>query len=132
MVQLKSSIKPKSSIYLSGVFMLIKRKSLMLKKIVVLCALISVSANSTVGAGHVVGKITNITSGTNGLLVRIGANEVPLNCTSGNKWLEIKQENTAMTALTITAWTLGRKVSVYTSPATSGYCRVTQLDPSES
>jgi hypothetical protein len=104
----------------------------MLKKIVVLCALISASANSSVGAGHVVGKITNITSSSGGLLVKIGANEVPLNCTSVNKWLEIKQENTAMTALTITTWTLGRNVVVYTSPATSGYCRVTQLDPSES
>jgi hypothetical protein len=104
----------------------------MIKKIVALCALISVSANSSVGAGHVVGKITNLTSTSGGLLVRIGSNEVPLNCTSGKKWLEIKQENTAMTALTITAWTLGRNVVVYTSPATSGYCRVTQVDPGES
>jgi hypothetical protein len=37
-----------------------------------------------------------------------------------------------MTALTITTWTLGRNVVVYTSPATSGYCQVTQLDPYES
>jgi hypothetical protein len=104
----------------------------MLKKIVVLCALMSASANSSVGAGHVVGKITNITSSSSGLLLRIGANEVPLNCTSGSKWLEIKQENTAMTALTLTTWTLGRNVVVYTSATTSGYCRVTQLDPYES
>jgi len=68
---------------------------------------------SSVGPTHVVGKITNITSISNGILVRVGANETPA-------------------SLTITAWTLGRYVVVYTSPASSGYCQVTQVDPHES
>jgi len=86
---------------------------------------------SFVGEGHVTGKITNITSTNVGILVRIGANEVPLNCTSGRKWMEIRQEKSAMIAMTITAWTLGRGVSVYTSAATSGYCQIGQVDPAE-
>ena len=90
----------------------------------------SFSANSTIGDGHVSGKITNITSVGSGLLVRIGANEVPRNCTSGAVWMEIKQANTAMISLTLTAWTLGKNVDVYVSPATNGYCQVWQLDPS--
>jgi hypothetical protein len=87
---------------------------------------------ATVGAGHVSGKISNITSITGGLLVRIGPNEVPQNCTSGRFWMYVSEENKAMISLTITAWTLGRNVTVYTSPSSSGYCQVNQVDPSES
>jgi len=103
-----------------------------MKKIAALCALISLGVNGAVGPSHVSGKITNITSIGSGLLVRIGSNEVPKNCTSGNVWMEIKQEDTAMMSMTLTAWTLGRDVIVYTSPGTGSYCRVTQVDPRES
>lgn len=94
--------------------------------------LVTTSGNAAVGAGHVTGKISNLTSVTNGLLIRIGANEVPQNCTSGSLWMRIYEENQALTALTITAWTLGRKVTVYTLAADSGYCKVIQVDPAES
>ncbi|MFK3859770.1 hypothetical protein [Pseudoalteromonas rhizosphaerae] len=76
--------------------------------------LFSANAIAAIGKGHVSGKITNITSISSGLLVRINANEVPEHCTSGRGWMLIKQENTAMTSLTLTAWTLKRGV-VYTS-----------------
>lgn len=46
--------------------------------------------------------------------------------------MEIKQDDTAMISMTLTSWTLGRNVVVYTSPGTGGYCRVTQVDPVES
>ena len=108
------------------------KRSFMKKYIVVLCVFISGTLSAAIGPGHVVGKISNITSVGSGILVRIGSNEVPQNCTSGLVWMEIKQTDTAITALTLTAWTLGRSVVVYTSPGTSGYCRVTQLDPNES
>ncbi|GAA78334.1 hypothetical protein WNY97_06545 [Pseudoalteromonas fuliginea] len=93
--------------------------------------LFSANAMAAVGKGHVSGKITNITSISSGLLVRINANEVPEHCTSGRVWMQIKQENTAMTSLTLTAWTLKRGVTVYTSADSSGYCRVIQVDPYE-
>jgi hypothetical protein len=87
---------------------------------------------ASIGAGHVSGKISNITSTKGGLLVRVGSNEVPQNCTSGKLWMHIAEENKAMISLTITAWTLGRNVTVYTSPSSSGYCRINQVDPNES
>jgi hypothetical protein len=90
------------------------------------------SALAYIGANYVGGKITNITSIDDGLLVRIGENEVPENCTSGRVWMKIDQGKTAMIAMTLSAWTLGREVVVYTSPATSGYCQVSQVDPRES
>ena len=85
-----------------------------------------------VGAGHAWGKITNITSITTGLLVHIGSGDVPQNCTSGNTWMHISEDNKTMISLTITAWTLGRDVVVYTSASNSGYCPITQVDPAES
>jgi hypothetical protein len=85
-----------------------------------------------VGAGHVWGDITNITSTSGGILVRIGSNEVPQNCTSGYVWMQIPEANKSMISLTITAWTLGRGVVIYTAPTSSGYCRIIQVDPAES
>ena len=55
--------------------------------------LFTANAMAAVGKGHVSGKITNITSISSGLLVRINANEVPEHCTSGRVWMLIKQEN---------------------------------------
>jgi len=100
--------------------------------LIFLAIFMSISAHATIGAGHVSGKITNITSVSSGVLVRIDANETPQNCTSSQVWMEIKQENTAMISLTITAWTLGRNVTVYTTPRAEGYCQVIQVDPAES
>lgn len=100
--------------------------------LIVFFSLILLPSVGYAGPSHVGGKITNITSTSAGILVRIGANEVPDNCTSGYAWMEIKQEKTAMIAMTITAWTLGRSVVVYTSATGSGYCQVGQVDPAES
>lgn len=92
---------------------------------------LSLSTHATIGAGHVSGKITNITSIDQGLLVMIEGNQVPQNCTSGNSYMRIREENQAMISMLITAWTLGRNVTVYTSPASTGYCDVWQVDPYE-
>ncbi|THB74916.1 MAG: hypothetical protein D6B28_01285, partial [Gammaproteobacteria bacterium] len=58
---------------------------------IILSIIGSVSAQAVVFQGHVSGKITNITSTTRGILVRIEENEVPENCQSGYKWMEIDQ-----------------------------------------
>jgi hypothetical protein len=86
-------------------------------------------ANAAVGPTHVVGNISNITSINGGLLVRVGATEVPQNCTSGRVWMFIPQEQTSITSLTLMSWTMGKQVVVYTAPTSSGYCLVTQVDP---
>ncbi len=100
--------------------------------LITLITLLPTITSADVGAGHVSGKITNITSITGGILVRIGANEVPQNCTSGLFWMQISEDKKSIISLTITAWTLRRDVSVYTSPASTGYCQVHQVDPAES
>lgn len=91
----------------------------------------SVNVYGYVGPGHVTGPITNLTSTSGGVLIRIGSNEVPENCTSELVWMEIKQEKTAMVSVVLLAWTLGRSVDVYTSPSSSGYCEINQVDPRE-
>ena len=105
---------------------------MLLRVFTFISVLFSINAIAAVGKGHVSGKITNITSISSGLLVRINANEVPEHCTSGRVWMLIKQESTAMTSLTLTAWTLKRGVTVYTSADNDGYCQVIQVDPYES
>jgi hypothetical protein len=106
--------------------MLIKR----LAFIILFC--LPMHAFSAIGSGHVVGKISNLTSVTSGILVRIGANEVPQNCTSGRAWMLIPEDNKSIISVTITAWTLGRGVVVYTAPSATGNCKVIQVDPNES
>ncbi|MEY8213228.1 MAG: hypothetical protein RPR97_01955 [Colwellia sp.] len=88
------------------------------------------SFGAVVGAGHVNGSITNITSIKSGILISIEG-EVPQNCTSGNSWMEIKQEDTAMISMALTAWALGKTATIYTDSTASGFCRINQFDPSE-
>ncbi|WP_196158654.1 hypothetical protein [Reinekea sp. G2M2-21] len=97
--------------------------------LVVAVLAMSAFASASIGPGHVTGSITNITSITGGLLVRIGPNEVPQNCTSGKVWMFIPQDQTAMVSLTLMAWTMGKTVAVYTAPTNTGYCLITQVDP---
>ncbi|ABD82503.1 hypothetical protein [Saccharophagus degradans] len=98
--------------------------------------LLSTVSFATSGPSYVTGKIVNVTSLSSGLLIRIGESssnpEVPHNCTSGYFWMLVKQEHTTMTSLVLTSWAMGRSATVYTSPAASGYCQVTQFDPAES
>lgn len=85
-----------------------------------------------VGPDYVGGPITNITSIGSGILIRVGNDEVPQNCTSGYVWMLIPQANTSMTALVLAAWSLKREVHLYTSASSSGYCQINQFDPAES
>ena len=98
---------------------------------VLLLTSLSLTTHAAIGAGSVSGKITNISSITQGLLVKIEGNEVPQNCTSGNTWMQVSEDNQAMISMLITAWTLDRNVTMYTSPASTGYCQVWQIDPHE-
>ena len=77
-------------------------KYLLLSAILLLTSF-SLSTHAYIGAGHVSGEITNISSDAQGLLVKIEGNEVPQNCTSGNTWMRISEDNQAMMSMLITA-----------------------------
>lgn len=105
-----------------------------LKKLIVVLVLVVVSnsAFSYVGAVHVVGDIKNITSSRSGLMIKVGNNEVPENCTSGQTWMLIEKVDSTMISVVLAAWAMGRGVAVYTNASDSGYCKVNQVDPHES
>ena len=98
----------------------------------IILILFGCQAYSAIGPGHVSGSITNITSIKQGLLIRIGANEVPENCTSGHAWMLVEEQYKTIISVALTAWTLSKGATVYTDATNSGYCRVNQIDPSES
>jgi len=93
---------------------------------------LSSSVLSYVGPSHVVGEIKNITSTKSGLMVKIGNNEVPENCTSGQTWMLIEETNSTMISVTLASWAMGRNLAVYTTSSASGYCKINQVDPAES
>ncbi|WP_165728392.1 hypothetical protein [Pseudoalteromonas sp. 31A1] len=104
---------------------------MLITRLTLCLALCSPASFATIGNGHVTGEITNVTSIRTGLLVMVGNSEVPLTCKSGQSWMHVKQENTAMISMLMTAWTLKRKITVYTDPGNTGFCQVNQIDPHE-
>ena len=80
------------------------------------------------------GKITNITTIKEGLLIRIRNGEVPRACLSSDKkWMIVEQSDTTMVAVAMTAWTMGRNATLHSDGTTStdNYCIINQIDPSE-
>jgi hypothetical protein len=77
------------------------------------------------------GTMTNITSGTPGLMLMLDTG-VPTNCAgSPYGWMLIPEANKTMIATALMAWHSGnRVVTVYTNAAPSGsLCIVNQFDP---
>lgn len=105
---------------------------MLITRLTLCLALCSPASFATIGNGHVTGEITNITSIRAGLLVQIENGEVARTCQSGNSWMQVKQEDTAIISMLITSWTLKRKITVYTDPTNTSYCQVNQIDPYES
>ena len=94
-------------------------------------AMMGLATKSFAGAAHLKGKISNITSVKNGLLIMLDTG-VPENCEGASyNWIQVKQENTAMISVVLMLWTTDKKtVTVYTDPrGTSGYCVANQIDP---
>lgn len=88
-------------------------------------------AIATVGSGHVYGEVEDITSTSDGLLIRIldqnGNPIVPNNCQSPSQygWMLVSNDETAMISVILMMRARGeRTASVYTNPTTSGYCDV--------
>ncbi|MBL8339728.1 MAG: hypothetical protein JNM97_23380 [Rhodoferax sp.] len=77
------------------------------------------------------GTMVDITSGANGLLVRLDTG-APTNCAgTPYGWMLIRESNKTMLSVALLAWYAGnRQVTVYTSPIVPGnYCEINQFDP---
>lgn len=95
----------------------------------VILALASTLANAA--DGYLSGTMVDITSVSNGLMVRLDTG-VPTNCTgTPYGWLTILETNKTMVALALLAWHSGnRVVTVYTNPTPPGsWCTINQFDP---
>ncbi|QHH96405.1 ABC transporter ATP-binding protein [Acinetobacter dispersus] len=100
-----------------------------------LIPLFLILAQSTFAAETwVSGKITNITSITEGLLIKLEEGNLPTVCNghAAFGWFLIPQERKTIIALTLIHWSQGnRQVDVYVDPnqSTNNYCTVQQIHP---
>ena len=80
------------------------------------------------------GKLTNVTTVAEGLMIQMDAGP-PTNCVNAsNGWFLIPQQNQAMTAALLSYWLAGRlDAVVYTSgySVSGGFCLVNQYDPDD-
>lgn len=80
------------------------------------------------------GKIKDITATTNGLMIQMD-NGIPTICNgTPYNWLLIKKEYSSITSLVLAMWVSNKKQGmVYVSGRENGtgYCLVSQFDPSE-
>lgn len=81
------------------------------------------------GDSSVAGRIVDVTSNADGLLVRIDAG-VPTNCSGAlyNSML-IPEANRTMIATALIAWQNESGGTVYTDGLVQGQCRINQFDP---
>ena len=91
------------------------------------------SLNAVAATSHQAGDISNLTASTDGIMIKIN-NGLPDNCDgTPYGWMLVKQEHTALTSVVLAAWVSGNKAgTVYTSGRENGtgYCLITQFDPS--
>lgn len=94
--------------------------------------LMAVSGQSVAGPYHQAGKISDITVGTLGLMLKMDSG-LPDNCAgTPYGWMLVDQQHTALTSVVLAAWAAQRTEGViYTSgrAADTGYCLVSQFDP---
>jgi len=81
---------------------------------------------------YVTGKITNLTTTIQGIMITIDAG-VPTDCVnSPGGWMLIPTTYGAIASLTLSIWLRGdAHATVYVSPTTDSYCAVNQVDPVE-
>lgn len=81
---------------------------------------------------YISGKLVDITSVQQGLLIRIEGYQVPTTCPNPHNWgwMLIPEENKTMISVALAMWTQGKTTAtIYTSGTKSGYCQVVQYDP---
>jgi hypothetical protein len=94
---------------------------------------LSASASCFAEDTYLSGTVTNLTSITSGILLKLDTG-LPTNCIGSPwGWMLIRAENRPMTALLLTMYASGRKrATVYTVGVTqTGYCEISQYDPEE-
>jgi hypothetical protein len=98
-----------------------------------LSLLLSVTAMSVhAEATYLSGRISNVTSASDGLFVMLETG-VPTNCTGvGYGWMKIPETNKTMIALALLVWQNKGGVVVYTNALSGGQCVINQFDPWES
>jgi hypothetical protein len=97
-------------------------------KRMVIIMLMSVVGSAYAGDYYQTGKVYDITSTTDGLLVRLEGNIVPTQCPHGG-WMLIPEENKTMISLALASFMQGKtKATIYTQGTVGGYCKVTQYD----
>lgn len=104
-----------------------------MKKILLLFILIyqpifALAANETYVIG---GRLYDITSIPEGLLIRLENNIIPETCPKNQFWMLIPQTSKVIIAVTLAHWyQKKRTVDVYVEPYSgNGYCKVTQVQP---
>jgi len=79
--------------------------------------------------GYLSGRITDVTSGSTGLLVRLETG-VPGNCTGVSYgWMLIPESNKTMIAVALLTWQNHSGATVYTNALSAGNCTINQFDP---
>jgi len=92
-------------------------------------ALLSPAATVHAEEHYLAGKVFDITSAPQGLLVRLDTG-VPTNCAGvGYGWMTIPEANKTMIAAALLVWQNRGEATVYTNPISSGVCIINQFDP---
>ena len=98
----------------------------------VAASILLASGPTRAGDNYLYGSVINMTTDASGIFIMLDTG-VPTNCASSPYgWMQIKAANKTMIAVFLTMYALGKKVAtVYTIPTPSGYCEITQYDPTE-
>lgn len=78
------------------------------------------------------GRIYDITSTPDGLLIRLEGDVVPTQCPNPNGWgwMVIPEDNKTMISVALTMFVQGKtNATIYTSGVVGGFCKVIQYDP---
>lgn len=80
---------------------------------------------------YINGTVTDITSLSSGLLIRVNGSEKPSQCTQTSAWMLVPEENATMVSVVLAAYFSGKRDAVvYVDIASTGkYCKVIQYDP---
>ncbi|MDG2018547.1 MAG: hypothetical protein P8J25_03780 [Porticoccaceae bacterium] len=95
---------------------------------IVICTM----GNTYAANHHQGGKIYDITSTRDGLLIRLEGKIVPTKCPNpnGRGWMLIPEENKTMISVALTHFMQGKtNATIYTQGTVGSYCRVIQYDP---
>ncbi|NRF28260.1 ABC transporter ATP-binding protein [Vibrio coralliilyticus] len=104
----------------------------MKKFLYILLLIPMVALSATPQKTYVTGEVYDITSVTEGLLIRVDGNVVPTDCVGLNPhgWMLIKEENKTMISVALAMRAQGkRNATLYINGIQGAACVVSQYDP---